>query len=151
EKHTGPTGASGDRSSSKEAESAPAGGAHESPYKLIAKNKYLVLIAAFSIIFTLVNTNGEYIVSNLVKAKAQAVAPNETREWIAGYYGNFYLWVNIAGIVLQVFAVSRIIKYFKLRYAFFVFPVIALTSAAAIAVLPTLAVARVGKTAENAT
>jgi len=58
--------------------------------------------------------------------------------------------VNTGSMLLQTFVVSRLVKYGGMKWTFFTFPVIALLDAAAIAVLPILAVTRWGKTAENA-
>jgi AAA family ATP:ADP antiporter len=72
-------------------------------------------------------------------------------EVIGAFYGNFFFWVNLVGVLIQMFLVSRIFKYMGIRAALFVLPVIAFGSYAAIAVIGGLAVLRVVKTAENAT
>jgi AAA family ATP:ADP antiporter len=58
--------------------------------------------------------------------------------------------VNVLGVVLQSFVVSRIVKYAGLGAAFFVLPVIALSNSLILLVVPVLAVLRIGKTVENA-
>jgi AAA family ATP:ADP antiporter len=120
-------------------------------YSLVLKNKYLLLIAIFTTIFTLVNTSGEYMISQLVSdaAKQHGGGKEAVHEYIATYMGNYFLWVNVVGLVIQLFLVSRIIKYGGFRVAFLVFPVVALASASAITVIPTLEAVRIGKTAEN--
>ncbi len=59
--------------------------------------------------------------------------------------------MNLAGLVIQMFFVSRIFKYFGVRAALFVLPVISFGGYAAIGLLGGLAVLRAAKTAENAT
>ena len=59
--------------------------------------------------------------------------------------------MNVCGVLLQAFVVSRLVKFGGLRLAFFVLPVIALCGGIAFALLPVLAVLRVGKIAENST
>jgi len=120
-------------------------------YALVLKNKYLLLIAIFTLLFTLVNTSGEYMISQLVSdaAKAHEHTKEAIREYIASYMGEYFLWVNVVGLVIQLFVVSRIVKYGGFRVAFLVFPVVALASATMITASPTLAAVRVGKTAEN--
>jgi ATP:ADP antiporter, AAA family len=154
------------RASTGKAEEGPAG-AHENdtaagneaaseearrgPYALVFKNNYLLLIAVFTLIFTLVNTSGEYMISQLVSdaAKEHEHTKEAVREFIAGYMGDYFLWVNVAGLVIQLFLVSRILKYGGFRVAFLIFPVLALASASTITVSPTLGVVRIGKTVEN--
>ena len=46
----------------------------EGAFALVFRHKYLLYIALFSLVFTWVNTNGEYMLSVLVKAKAKEAA-----------------------------------------------------------------------------
>jgi AAA family ATP:ADP antiporter len=143
-------------------------GTKEGAFALVFQQRYLLLIAIFSLIFTWVNTNGEYILSVLVKGKAAELAASQgivgedavrafSKTYGTGFYADFFLWVNIIGVALQTFAVSRIVKLGGLRIAFFVFPVIALADATSLILLPVmlgvtqLAVLRPGRIAENAT
>ena len=125
-------------------------------FQLVFKHRYLTLIAAFSLLFTIVNSNGEYILGSLVRGAADAavaagtLAADKKGDFIGGFYGDFFFVVNTGSMLLQTFVVSRLVKYGGMKWTFFTFPVIALLDAAAIAVLPILAVTRWGKTAENA-
>ena len=86
------------------------------------------------------------------KAAARERALRGARsEVIGAFYGNFFFWVNLVGVLIQMFLVSRIFKYFGVRAALFVLPVIAFGSYAAFAAIGGLAVLRYAKTAENAT
>lgn len=140
----------------------------EGAFRMVFKHRYLILIAAFSLVFTWVNTNGEYMLSVLFRAEAAAAAKaagivepaaigRHAKAVVTGYYANFFLWVNVFSVLLQTFVVSRIVKFGGLRIGFFVFPIIALVDAAALIVLPAalriaeLAVLRPGKIAENST
>ena len=125
-------------------------------FALVLKNPYLRLLAAFSLVFTLVNTNGEYMISELVGQFAREVeAAGELgegvalRDYIAAWYGEFYLYVNIAGVVLQTFVVSRLIKYLGITPTFLILPVVALIDGGLIAAFPMLAILKWGKVAEN--
>ncbi len=123
-------------------------------FRLVLRHRYLRLIAAFSVVFTLVNTNGEYVLSRLVKHYADELAAGglgrlEVDARVGEFYGGFYLWVNVAGVLLQSLVVSRILEKGGLRVAFFVLPAIAFVDALGIALLPMLVVARVGKILEN--
>ena len=171
-------------------------------FQLVFRHRYLTLIALFSLTFTLVNTNGEYILGSLIKAdafeSAQAeIGDAQVTEFLAGdgaearvrakfdedpsafdgrsfdeakrdvarkmvvgaragsligsAFGNFFSFVNLLSLALQIFLVSRLVKYLGLGRAFFILPVIALLDATAIAVMPLLMIVWVGKTVENAT
>lgn len=124
----------------------------EGGFSMVLRNRYLLLIGAFTILFQIVNTNGEYILSKLVADAADAATTTreDQKEWIAAYYGSFFLWVNVAGVAIQMFLVSRIVKWGGFKLGLLIFPVIALFSEAAIAIVPMLMIVRVGKTAENA-
>ena len=125
-------------------------------FAMVFKHRYLVLLAAFHLVFTLVNTNGEYMLSKLFKAAAsEAVAlgsleADKVGAFITGQYGAFFGWVNSLSMVLQLFVVSRLVKLGGIKLAFLVLPCLALLDAAAGAVLPALFVLRIGKIAENA-
>ena len=127
--------------------------AADGAYSLLLAHRYLILIAMFTVVFTLVNTNGEYILSKLVSeaSKAHGETKAAQKDWIAAYYGDFFFYVNLVGVVVQSFLVSRIVKYGGLKLGFAVFPAVALMSALSALFVPILAVVRVGKTAENAT
>jgi AAA family ATP:ADP antiporter len=126
-------------------------------FQMVMRHRYLLLIAAFSLIFSWVNSNGEYLLGKLVKAAAlEAVAkkqitPAGVGDYIGATYGEFFFYVNVIGVFLQSFVVSRLVRWIGPRPAFFILPAIAFGNAAAVAVAPVLAVLRVGKIAENST
>jgi AAA family ATP:ADP antiporter len=164
----------------------------EGGFQLVFKSKYLFLIAMTVLITNVVNTTGEYILSNAAKnrsreqvpaslvvnspggegAEASASAPGrstsaeidektlskeqaqELRDLrganIGEFYGRFYFIVNLIGLLIQMFLVSRIIKYMGVRVALFVMPLVALGGYAAMGVIGGLMIIRVVKSAENA-
>jgi AAA family ATP:ADP antiporter len=135
----------------------PAAANSEGPFELILKHPYLLAIALFTLVFNWANSNGEYMLGKLVQAAAaEAVQKGELAraqvgDFISYSYAEFYFGVNVVTLLLQTFLVSRIVKYGGLAVALFVLPLISLGSALAVAVLPLLAVIRIGKTLENAT
>jgi AAA family ATP:ADP antiporter len=70
---------------------------------------------------------------------------------IGKFYADFYTVVNIAGVVIQLFLVSRILKYLGVRIALLFLPLIAFGGYMFLAFYPLLTVVRWAKTAENAT
>lgn len=126
-------------------------------YRLVLSHRYLLLLAAFSLVFSWVNSNGEYMLGKLFKAAASTaverheLAPDKVRDYIGAAYGDFFTYVNVAGVLLQMFVVSRIVKFAGFRFAFLIMPLIALGNATAVAFVPVLSVLRAGKIVENAT
>ncbi len=125
-------------------------------FALVLRDKYLLLIAGMALVSNLVNSTGEYLLSNVVTERAAQIATTaaERREWIKAFYADFFFWVNLVGFLVQAFLVSRLIARFGLRAAVFVLPLIALAtygSIASAAGIGALALVRVAKIAENAT
>jgi AAA family ATP:ADP antiporter len=125
-----------------------------SVWELLRRHRYLQLIAILIVLLNVVNTTGEFLLGKFVTAEAARTvgAALEAREkFIGEFYANFYFWVNVAGMLLQTFAVSRIFKYLGVRGSLFILPLIALCNYSLLLALPLLAVVRVGKILENGT
>ena len=126
-------------------------------FALVFRNRYLLLIALLMLVLNWVNTTGEYILGRTVLSAAeQAVADGSAgglteEEYIGRFYAEFFTVVNIAGLLLQLFVVSRVLKYFGVGFAILILPLIALGGYLIAAFYPVLAMVRWAKTAENAT
>jgi len=126
-------------------------------FALVLSHRYLLLIALFSLLYNWVNSNGEYMLSKLIKASAAAavqrkeISADQVGGAIGSAYADFFFYVNVVGVLLQTFVVSRLVKWLKLPAAFLFLPVLALGSAFIFAFVPIVALAKAGKTAENAT
>lgn len=126
-------------------------------FKLVFQNKYLLMIALLMLILNWVNTTGEYILGRTIKAAAENAVNSGTAgnlsvgQFIGKFYADFFTVVNIAGLLLQLFIVSRILKYLGVRIAILVLPLIALGGYFIMAFIPVLSIVRWAKTAENST
>jgi len=126
-------------------------------FRLVFANRYLLLIALLILILNWVNTTGEYILSSTVSAAAKAAVATggagglSESEFIGRFYSDFLFYVSIAALVLQLFVVSRLIKYLGVQTGVLVLPILAFTGYAILAFAPVLALVRVVKIAENAT
>ncbi|CAN5917667.1 MFS transporter [soil metagenome] len=129
-------------------------------FSLVFKDRYLLLIAGMVLIANLVNSMGEFLLSNAASAHAAALVPGDShvaaiadqrREIIKAFYGDFFFWVNLVGFLIQAFVVSRVIKFIGVRGALFIMPVVAFGTYGAIAAIGGLAITRVMKVAENST
>lgn len=73
------------------------------------------------------------------------------KQFIGNFYAKFYTVVNLAGLLVQLFLVSRILKYLGVRVALLILPFIALGGYFLMAFFPILSIIRWAKTAENST
>lgn len=127
-------------------------------FELIRKDRYLALIAAFIVVLNVVNTTGEFVLSRMVEEQAaqrfgtdeSSVAARE--KFIGGFFGKEYFSsVNLLGFLLQMFAVSRIIKWMGVGSALFIHPIIAIVGYASVIWSPVLGIVRNIKILDNAT
>lgn len=124
-------------------------------FQLLLRDRYLGLIAAFTVVFTLVNTNGEFMLSKLFVGAAReladqgAIAAADVGQYISERYADFYLATNTATVLLQTLIVSRVVKRGGVKAALAILPIVALGDALTVAILPVLGVLRIGKMLEN--
>src|SRR4029079_3255364 len=126
-------------------------------FELIARDRYLLWIAVLIILLNVVNTTGQYVLNRLIVTEATtrfgtgATAVVASRQFVTAFSGSITAAVNLVGLLLQLFATARVIRFMGIRGALFVLPVIALINYSVIAVAPIRAVVRVGKILENST
>jgi ATP:ADP antiporter, AAA family len=128
-------------------------------FQLVLSDRYLLLLGLLMMLVNFVNTNGEYILGQTLETTARdlaaqgqtaGLAPEEFEsQFIGNYYAGFFKWVNWATALIQMFIVSRFFKWFGVRVALFVLPVIALGGYTMLALYPILSVIRSVKIAEN--
>ena len=126
-------------------------------FELIFSDRYLLLIALLMLVLNWVDSNGEYLLGRTVAAAAEAAVAGGTaggldaKAWIGRFYSQFYIGVNLLGMVLQLFVVSRLLKYAGVRAAVLVPPAVAVCGYAVLGFVPVLSLVRWVKTAGNAT
>jgi AAA family ATP:ADP antiporter len=126
-------------------------------FRLVTRDRYLLLIALLVVLLNVVNTSGEFLLGKMVIAEASRVAgagaeaAAARKVFIGEFYGNFFSWVNLAGMLLQMFLVSRIFHYAGVGGALFILPLIAFSGYSSMCVVPALAIIRLVKILENAT
>ena len=103
----------------------------EGGFQLIFSDRYLMLIAALTVILNVVNTSGEYLFGRYVVDSANAMygtgadAAALRERFIGTTYSQLYGAVNLGGFLLQMFVVSRIFKYLGVGKSLFIHPVVA--------------------------
>jgi len=124
---------------------------HEGPFHLIFRDRYLMLVAALTLVLNWCNANGEYILdrtllASIGEAHARGMSP---ATFVGAFKADYFAWVNIVGVTVQLFAVSRVLYRFGVRGALAVLPVVAFASYGLVLVAPVLWLIRVAKVAEN--
>jgi ATP:ADP antiporter, AAA family len=127
----------------------------EGGFALIARDRYLLLITVLVVVLNVANTTGEYLLGRFVAAEATTrfgdahASLGDRQKFVGGFYGDFFSYVNLASFVLQLFAVSRIIRFAGVGGAMFLHPVIAFLGYLAVARAPSLNMAAVAKLFDN--
>lgn len=121
-------------------------------FSLVAATPYLLLICFLIFFLNWVNTNGQYILGRVVEEATAAAGSEAAQERaISAFYADFYRNQNILALLIQLFVVSRVIKYVGIRWAIMILPTLAMGVYATIAFFPVIAVVKWAKIAENAT
>ncbi len=96
---------------------------------MVLRDRYLLHMALFVVLLNWINTTGEFILADYAKAHAVARVAESGGELDLGsliteFYGNFYFWVTLISLFIQLFLVSRIYHYVGVRGALLFQPVI---------------------------
>ena len=84
---------------------------------MVFRTRYLLLMALMILLINWINTTGEYILGSIVKEQASAMVAAGTAgglsegQIIGDFYAKYFSLANALGLFLQLFVVSRIIKY----------------------------------------
>ena len=123
----------------------------EGAFHLLLRDRYLVLIAVMILLLNWVNSAGEFIFDRTILA---AVGDAQSRgisaeAFVGGIKADYFAWYNLLGLLLQLFAVSRILAKFGVRNSLLILPVFAVLAYTSAAAIPVLAVLRLVKIGEN--
>jgi AAA family ATP:ADP antiporter len=96
---------------------------------LVLRDRYLLLIALLVVLLNWVNSTGEFILADFIKADAEArVAASagalDLGTLITAFYGQFQFWVTLVSLCIQLFLVSRIFRVVGVRGALLIHPII---------------------------
>ncbi|HET7218866.1 MAG TPA: Npt1/Npt2 family nucleotide transporter, partial [Vicinamibacterales bacterium] len=126
-------------------------------FAMVFKTRYLLLMALMLMLLNWVNTTGEYILGSIVKdTAAQMVAAGKSHgldegQLIADFYSKYFSMVNVLGLLLQLFVVSRVVKYLGIPWAVMILPIISLSAYNILAFYPAIYAVLAAKVAENST
>jgi len=125
--------------------------AAQGAWRLLARDRYLLLIAGLVVFLNWVNSSGEYLLDRtlVLAAKDAAAHGQSAQHYIGAFKADYYVWYNTIGVVLELFVVSRVFKLVGVRNALFFLPCFALGAYGVAALVPVLAVMRFVKIGEN--
>lgn len=101
-------------------------------FRLVFKKRYLLYIAFFVLLLNFINTNGVYMLDTVAKNSAIKAIEAGTAggldigQFLTKFYAGFYNIQNFFAMIVQLFIVSRIFKWFGVRKALFFLPALAL-------------------------
>ena len=114
-------------------------------------------MAVMILLINWINTTGEYILGSIVKEQASAMVAGGTNrglseaQIIGGFYAKYFSLANVTGLLLQLFVVSRLIKYRGVGMAVMVLPAISFGVYNVLMFVPLLSAALAAKVIENST
>jgi AAA family ATP:ADP antiporter len=126
------------------------------PFAIVFQHRYLTLMALLLMVLNWTNSTGEYILGSIVTSTGDReiatgqLRPEDRSAFIGHFYAGYFQAINVAGMVLQLFVVSRTITALGVPSAVCVLPLVALGCYGAAALVPSLALMRVVKTTERA-
>jgi AAA family ATP:ADP antiporter len=123
----------------------------------VFKTRYLLLMALMLMLTNWVNTTGEFILGNIIKqhaidqiAAGQAGGLSEG-QIIGDFYSKYFTYVNVLSLLMQLFVVSRVVKYLGIGWAVMILPLISLSAYSVLAFIPILRAVLTAKVFENST
>ncbi len=115
-----------------------------------------LLIAALVLLLNVVNTSGEYLFGTYVVNAAATMygagpaSAAARQQFIGETYSSYFGYVNLIGLLLQLFVVSRLFKFLGVGRSLFIHPIVALTSYLMMLRAPSFEAIRMLKIADNA-
>jgi AAA family ATP:ADP antiporter len=126
-------------------------------YALVFNNRYLLLIGVMLLVFYLVDATGEYILGSIVKERAtEMVGAGQSdgltvEALIARFYSRYFGLINVASLLIQLFLVSRLVKYLGVGTSVCILPALSMLSYSTMAFVPNLSFTLAGKVSEKST
>ena len=121
-------------------------------FAMVLKDRYLLLFAGMVLALNFVTKSGDYVLDRMLvaAAPAHALAQHVSQTaYIAQFKAHYFQLINTIGVVLQLFIVSRVIKYAGLRAALVLIPIASVGGYATAFVMPLLTVLFVGRVVES--
>jgi AAA family ATP:ADP antiporter len=129
-------------------------------FAMVIKDRYLLFILLLVFVLNIVTKSGDYVLDKMVLDHAHELAKQAghvdaasvkefTQKYIGEFKSPYFFWINALGVVLQLFAVSRVIKYFGVKVALILVPIASLGGYTASLIAPLIGVLFVGRVVES--
>ncbi len=139
----------------------PAAPTNEGAFSLILRHRYLMATAIMMLVFNWVVASGDNLLFGLVQKMLETDLTNGTvvpgtpefsrllKNATTAFYSDLYFWINLLGLFLQAFIVSRLVELGGFRLLVMTTPLISLAAYVSMAVAPVLGLVKAVKIAEN--
>jgi AAA family ATP:ADP antiporter len=121
-------------------------------FAMVLRDRYLLLFAGMVLALNFVTKTGDYVLDRMLvdAAPAHALAQHVSQAaYIAQFKAHYFQLINTIGVVLQLFVVSRVIKYAGLRAALVLVPLASIGGYGTAFVMPLLTVLFIGRVVES--
>jgi AAA family ATP:ADP antiporter len=121
-------------------------------FALIVRDRYLLLFAVLVLVLNIVTKTGDYVLDRMLVAGAPAAAHGlgvAPAVYIGEFKARYFEWINSLGVLMQLFVVSRVIKYAGLRAALVLVPLASVAGYGAALAVPVISVLMVARIVES--
>jgi AAA family ATP:ADP antiporter len=121
-------------------------------FALVFRDRYLLLFAGMIFVLNVITKTGDYVLDRKlldVAHDAARASGMTVGAYIGAFKSNYFGWINALGVGLQVFVVSRVIKYMGMRGALLVMPIASLAGYGTAFAAPLLAVLFAARVVES--
>src|SRR5579859_227461 len=121
-------------------------------FSLVLRDRYLLLFAGMLFVLNWVTKTGDYVMDRRLVTTAHDLVQTHglpALAYVGAFKARYFLWVNGLGVVIQLLAVSRIIKYLGLRTALVIMPFASLAGYGTAFIAPLLSVILVARVVES--
>jgi AAA family ATP:ADP antiporter len=125
---------------------------HGAAFALVLRDRYLLTFALLVLALNFVTKSGDYALDSmlLAQSKAHAEALGVAQSvYIGQFKAHYFQLINVTGVVMQLFLVSRIVKYAGLRAVLVLIPLASTVGYGATLLLPMIEVLFVARIIES--
>ncbi len=115
----------------------------DKPWRLVARSRYLSMIAALIVLTTMTSTLVDYQFNTAVEQSFQ------TTDAMTSFFGTFFAAINIVAFVLQLLVVGRLLSRLGVAAGLAILPLALLSSSIAFLLFPRLLTAALIKTSDD--
>jgi len=136
----------------------PAAPSGDGAYKTILQSNYLIATSGMILLFSWIVASGDNILFGMVQQAIESdllsvTNPEDLAQAVktatTAFYSDLYFWINLIGLLLQAFIVSRLIQFGGFSLLILATPFISLVAYFSMAIAPVLGIIKVMKIAEN--